>query len=98
MLEFVKQALGVGKITNKRASSTRHAPSFTFAVYNRQALDVVKRVFPWLKSYKRQRAALVLQDYVRLTPRNGKYSQEMIDRRNEFVKRVLNIRANGTNA
>ena len=98
MLEFVKRVLDAGKITNKRTSSLRHAPSFTFAIYNRQALSLIEQVLPWLKSYKRQRAALILQDYIPLTPRNGKYSPALIYRRREFVRQVLEIRANGTNA
>lgn len=97
MLEFVRQASGTGKITNKRTSSARHAPSYTFAVYNRQALDLIKQALPWLKSYKRQRAALILQNYIPLTPRNGKYSQDLLDRRSEFVRRVLGMKANRAN-
>ena len=92
--EFVLNISGVVKITNKRTTSARHAPSFTFAVYNRQALDLIKQILPWLKSYKLQRAALILQDYIPLTPRNGKYSQDLRDRRSAFVEQVLSIKAN----
>ena len=73
MLEFVKLSTGSGKITNKRVVSPKHTPSYTFAVYNRQALTLLQQVLLWLKSYKQQRAELILRDYVHLTPRNGKY-------------------------
>ena len=94
MLEFVKHSTGVGKITNKRTSKSIHSPSYTFAVYNRQALELLRDVLPWLKSYKRERAALILQDYVRLTPRNGKYTQTLSKQGQDFVRQVLMIKAN----
>lgn len=96
MLEFVKQSTGVGKITNKRTSKPNHSPSYTYAVYNRQALDLLREVLPWLKSYKGERAVLILQDYVRLTPRNGKYSPSLKSARKLFEKQILAIRANLT--
>jgi hypothetical protein len=96
MLEFVKQSTGSGKITNKRTTRTTHSPSFTYAVYNRQALGLLWEVLPWLKSYKRERADLILQDYVRLTPRNGKYTQGLRKLRQDFEQQVLMIKANPT--
>jgi hypothetical protein len=94
MLEFVKRSTGFGKITNKRTSKSIHSPSYTYAVYNRQALDLLRDLLPWLKSYKRNRAELILQDYVRLTPRNGKYTKELRNHRQDFVRQVLKITAN----
>lgn len=91
LLEFVKSATGVGKITRKRVVSTRHSPSFTYAVSNRQALALLGQIRGQLKSYKAQRADLLLADYVRLTPPNGHYSPEMTTRRAAFVKSLLSI-------
>lgn len=83
LLQFVLHSTGVGKITNKRISQTQHKPSYTYAVYNRQALRLLQQIQPQLKSYKAARSALVLRDYVDVTPRNGKYSKELlVDRRN----------------
>jgi hypothetical protein len=96
MLDFVKHSTSVGKITNKRTSKSIHSRSYTYAVYNRQALDLLREVLQWLKSYKRERAELILQDYLRLTPRNGKYTKELRNHRQEFVRRVLMIKANPT--
>jgi hypothetical protein len=93
MLEFVKQSTRSGKITNKRIVSPKHTPSYTFALYNRQALALLRQVLPWLKSYKLQRAEVILRDYIRLTPRNGKYSEELKKKRVLFEKTVLGITA-----
>lgn len=78
LLDYVKSVTGVGKITNKRTSKSHHTPSFAYAVYNRQALSLLQKILPYLKSYKRQRAELILRDYVKLTPRNGKYTSEIM--------------------
>jgi hypothetical protein len=94
MLQFVFDTVGVGKITNKATSSSRHAPSFTYAITNRQALMLLEIVSPWLRSYKKQRASLILRDYVRLTPRNGKYSDTLKQERKEFENEVLALKAN----
>jgi hypothetical protein len=66
MLHFVKQCLG--KITNKSVSQLHHSPSFTYAIYNRQALDLLNQIQPYLKSYKSKRCTLVFKDYLELTP------------------------------
>jgi hypothetical protein len=49
-----------------------------------------------MKSYKRDRARLVLRDYVRLTPRNGKYSESMLAERTCFESALLAMRATST--
>lgn len=68
MLEFVLERVGAGKITRKRTTSAEHAPSFTYAIWNRQALELLRQIAPHLQSYKRKRAKHVLENYVRLTP------------------------------
>lgn len=94
LLDYVKLATGVGKITNKRTSKSHHTPSFAYAVYNRQALALLQQILPYLKSYKLDRAKLILKNYVKLTPRNGKYTTELLADKNEFEQTVLAIKAN----
>jgi hypothetical protein len=94
LLEFVLSVTGVGKITNKQASKSHHAHSYAYAVYNRQALALLKNTLPYLKSYKRDRATLILRDYLTVTPRNGKYTAEILARKKEFEQAVLSIKAN----
>lgn len=84
LLTWAKETTGVGKITRKRTISDRHAPGLTYSVSNRQALDVLGAVAPYLRSYKRFRANLVLQNYLALTPRNGKYNATLADARSRF--------------
>ena len=94
LLDYVKSVTGVGKITNKRTSKPHHTPSFAYAVYNRQALALLQKILPYLKSYKRRRAELILRDYVRLTPRNGKYTSKILAEKVQFENSVLAIKSN----
>ena len=94
LLEFVLAVTGVGKITNKKTSESHHARSYAYAVYNRQALALLENTLPFLRSYKRDRAKLILRDYLTVTPRNGKYTVDVLARKKEFEQIVLSIKAN----
>jgi len=89
LLNFVKSATGVGKITTKKVAKIHHSPSFTYAVYNRQALNILLQINPFLISYKQARAQLILETYLEVTPRNGKYSKKLLARKDEFERAVL---------
>jgi hypothetical protein len=52
---------------------------------NRQALDILKQTAEHLRSYKANRARLTLQEYLRLTPRNGRYSPAQLQERHQFI-------------
>jgi hypothetical protein len=91
LLEWVASTTRVGKITRKRTSQPHHAPGFTYAVANRQALALLEQVVPYLRSYKLGRAQLVLAHYLPLTPRNGKYDDALRIARAEFERRFADI-------
>ena len=93
LLEYLLNTLKIGKITNKRVTRDQHAPNFTYAVYNRQALWLLRNVAPYLRTHKAQRAQLILEHYIRLTPRNGKYTKEQKAERSKFEQAVLAIKA-----
>ncbi len=92
LLEFVKDAVGAGRITGKRTYSARHAPSYAYAVTSRQAIAVLEQIAPHLRSYKKSRATLALRHYVELTPRNGRYTRELRDLRARFEMIFLALR------
>jgi hypothetical protein len=58
-------------------------------LWKRQALALLAQVEPYLHSYKRERARLALADYVRLTPRNGKYTETIRAARYLFENALL---------
>jgi hypothetical protein len=93
LLEFALRSTGVGKITNKKRYKAHHLPSYVYGVTNQQALKVLRQIAPHLLSYKRKRADLILSKYTQLTPRNGKYSRDLLTQREAFVRAVLAIKA-----
>ena len=93
ILKYAQKIIGVGKITNKRITKAHHTPSFTYQVANRQALDILKQTTEHLRSYKADRAHLAIQDYTRLTPRNGRYTPAQLQERNQFIDKFLALRA-----
>lgn len=93
ILEWVMATVAAGKITRKSVTSPRHAPGLTYAISNRQALALLGQTSRLLRSYKRIRAEMILAEYVRLTPRNGRYSKEVDAARSDFESRLLATRA-----
>lgn len=89
IVAWILSAIGAGKITRKRTASCHHSPSFTYSIGNRQALATLEQVTRYLQSYKRERARLAITEYVALTPRNGKYSPELVDARRQFEERFF---------
>lgn len=94
LLEYVLRTVGAGKITTKRVARIHHTPSFTYAIYNRQALTLLEQIHSFLRTYKAERATTILHDYLRLTPRNGKYTCQTKNARIRFENVVLGIKPN----
>ena len=92
ILRSVAKATGVGKITNKRAYSSKHTPSYAYKVTNRQALLLLEQIVMHMQSYKKRRASLALKEYLLVTPRNGRYTAKQQRVRTEFEKRFLDIK------
>ncbi|MGI9302614.1 MAG: LAGLIDADG family homing endonuclease [Gammaproteobacteria bacterium] len=58
LLKFVLGTVGSGRITNKRTYRDNHTPSQTYTISNRRALSLLEQIYPYLRSYKAQRAKL----------------------------------------
>jgi hypothetical protein len=85
LLEYIRGVVGVGRITTKRIYNPKHSPGYTYQLSSRQALDLLEIVLPHLHTYKKERAEFVLSNYLKLTPRNGKYTDKMINDRKKFI-------------
>jgi hypothetical protein len=95
VLAWVQKVVGAGRITKKRVYKPGHTLSYTYAISNIQALALLKQVVSHLRSYKRRRAELVLDRYRALTPRNGRYSAELLQRREQFINEFFAITSQG---
>ena len=93
LLEWVLKVVGVGVITTKKLYEERHSAPFAYSVSNNQAYDLLKQIAPHLKSYKKYRANLALENYHKLTPRNGKYTPGLLIERNKFIQEFFSFRS-----
>ncbi len=91
ILNWIRKTIGVGNIITKKLYKEKWFTSFTYQVHGRQAYEVVQQCVPYLRGYKKLRAKLVLKSYLKLTPRNGKYTPKLLARRNKFVEEFFNI-------
>jgi hypothetical protein len=91
ILDYVLKVAGVGILTKKRKYAEHHSINFTYKVSNRQAYNLLHQILPYLKSHKKDRAILVLDKYLRLTPRNGKYTPHLELERDNFITEFFKI-------
>ena len=91
LLNYVRTTIGAGRISGKVRSRPHHSPSFAYVITGRQALAVLSQVAPYLRTYKLERARLLLDEYVAVTPRNGRYTAEQRARRAAFETRFFSI-------
>jgi hypothetical protein len=91
LLDYVISVAGVGVISKKSDARSKNI-NYSYKVSNRQALELLSQINPYLHSYKKERAECVLKHYLVLTPRNGKYSRALLERRTDFIDSFFSIR------
>ena len=98
LLRYIHSIVGAGRITKKITTRSHHSPSFAYVISSRQALALLVQISGYLRTYKLQRCRLLLDEYLAVTPRNGRYSPGQRALKELFEARffALSIRA-GTN-
>jgi hypothetical protein len=91
ILDYVLKVAGVGILTKKRTYAEHHSINFAYRVSNRQAYNLLQKILPYLKSHKKDRAILILDKYLKLTPRNGKYTSQLELERANFITEFFKI-------
>lgn len=71
---------------NLNYNPINHKDSYTYLVKYNDAIHLLKEIQPYLViESKRSRAKLITEGYKKLTPRNGKYSAEMLIEKEIFL-------------
>lgn len=93
LLQWIKNKTGFGSIKSKKNyNPIAHKDSFTYTIRYDEAISLLKEIEPYLViEQKKQRAKLILNEYKNLTPRNGRYSEEMLKQKEEFHTRFMSI-------
>ena len=90
---YVRAVVGAGRITNKARTRSCHSPSYAYTLLSRQALLLLSQIGGYLRTYKAERARLLLQEYLRVTPRNGRYTAAQWQDKQSLEERFFSIRA-----
>lgn len=93
LLEWIKQKTGIGKIKGKKNYNLeKHKNSYTYIVKYDEAIYLLKELLPYLIiETKKKRAVLILDKYKKVTPRNGRYSPEMLELKTAFYNEFMSI-------
>jgi hypothetical protein len=91
LLDWLKLRFG-GSIVTKKPAKPTHSISFNWKLTDRRALLLLKVVFPYLVIVrKRLRAELLLTAYLDCTPRNGRYDEEKIQKKQALISSFTSL-------
>jgi hypothetical protein len=91
LLEWLPARLG-GSIVQKRTYQPQHALSYDWKLTDRRALEFLKIVRPYLVIKRKMvRCDLLLAEYLACTPRNGRYTSEMVARKRDLIERFSSL-------
>ena len=94
LLEWMKDVTKIGPIKSKKNYNTeKHTDSFTYTIKYDDSINLLIEIEPYLViKNKKIRARLIIKKYKSVTPRNGKYSDEMLKAKEEFYKEFINVK------
>lgn len=86
LIEFLKNNYG-GHIVSQKVYKKHHKQSWVWKLNGRQAINLLSQLYPFLKEQEKyRRAKLLATKYIKLTPRNGKYTKEQLCKKQDFEK------------
>lgn len=94
LLEWILKITKMGRIQYKKNyKPNKHQNSYTYIVRYNDAIRLLSEIEPYLViPQKKQRAKMILTEYKMLTPRNGKYSPELLKAKEDFYQRFISIK------
>jgi len=94
LLQWIKEKTKVGTIKSKKNyNKINHKDSYTYIVKYDNAIELLKQIQPYLIiEIKKKRAELILTKYKKVTPRNGRYNEEMKANKERFYEEFISIK------
>lgn len=94
LLLWLQETIGYGQIKSiKNYNIEKHKNSYVFILKYNNAIRLLEDVYPYLIiDTKRKRAELILNKYKDLTPRNGKYTKDMLEMKAAFYDEFISIK------
>lgn len=94
LLEWLKKTVGAGVIIHKKNYKPEiHKECYSYVLKFDAAINLMKDIYPYLIiKVKKKRAKLIIDKYKSVTPRNGRYSDEMLILKEQFYKEFMEIK------
>jgi hypothetical protein len=93
LLDWLKDRTGYGNIKSKKNYNTlKHQDSYVDTVKYNDAIKLLNDIIQYLIiPQKKQRAELILSEYKNITPRNGRYSNELLLQKQVFYEKFMSL-------
>lgn len=94
LLIWVKKVVGKGVIVSKKNYQPDiHKDCFSYVLKSNAAISLLEDITPYLIiDVKVKRAKLILERYKALTPRNGRYSDELLEMKQLFYDEFISLK------
>ncbi len=81
-----------GSIVTKQPQKSNHSVSYDWRLADRRALEFLEIIRPYLVIERKiQRIDLLLNEYVACTPRNGRYTEAMAQRKQKLIETFFSL-------
>ena len=81
-----------GSVVTKQPRMSNHSVSYDWRLTDRRALAFLELIRPYLVIERKiRRIDLLLNDYVACTPRNGRYTEEMSERKQALIETFFSL-------
>lgn len=94
LLTWLKDTIGYGVIIKKKNyNPEKHKLSYSFVIKHNNAIKLLEDIYPYLIiESKRKRAEMIITQYKALTPRNGRYTDEQLAKKELFYEEFINAK------
>lgn len=91
---FVDFIVGAGVIVSKKNYNPElHKDCYSYVLKYNAAISLLEEITPYLIiEVKVKRAKLILEKYKYLTPRNGRYTDELLEKKMRFYDEFISIK------
>ena len=89
LLKWIQSRVG-GTIVSKKKRMAHHGDSYTWAIKQNRALNFLNEIKKYL-IVKQEQAELITNEYKLVTHRAGKYSPEMLKRKEQLVDKIRQL-------
>ena len=81
-----------GSVVTKQPRQSNHSVSYDWRLTDRRALAFLEIIRPYLVIERKiRRIDLLLADYVACTPRNGRYTEDMLKRKEALIETFFSL-------